>query len=97
MTHPDLFRIHIWVSGRVQNVGFRAFVADQALRIGVNGWVRNVGWDTVEAVAEGSRPLVEKFVEAVKRGPSVARVDEHRLEEEPPTGEFARFEIRSSR
>jgi acylphosphatase len=93
----DLARVHIWVTGRVQGVGFRAFVASSAGFIGVTGWVRNAGYDTVEAVAEGSRQQVEQFIRVAKTGPSASRVDESRMEEETPSGEFANFEIRSSR
>jgi acylphosphatase len=48
--------------------------------------VRNVGWDTVEAVAEGSRRQIEQFVQLMKSGPRASRVDEIRVEEEPPEG-----------
>ena len=90
-------RVHIWVTGRVQGVGFRAFVAHSAGFIGISGWVRNVGLNTVEAVAEGSRQQVEQFIAAVKTGPRPARVNESRVETETPTGEFGGFEMRSSR
>ena len=93
----DIARVHIWVTGRVQGVGFRAFMATSAGFIGVTGWVRNIGYGTVEAVAEGTRQQIEQFIRAVKTGPSASRVDESRVEEETPTGEFAYFEIRSSR
>jgi acylphosphatase len=78
--------VHVWVKGRVQGVGFRAHVEYYASRIGVSGWVRNVGWNTVEAVAEGSREQVDRFVERVKSGPAASRVDEARVEEEPISG-----------
>ncbi len=90
-------RVHLWVTGRVQNVGFRAFVADSAQIIGVRGWVRNVGYDTVEAVAEGSPQQIEQFVQMMKTGPRASRVDNSRLEEETPTGEFPDFDIHYSR
>ena len=92
----DLARIHIWVTGRVQGVGFRAFVASSARFIGVTGWVRNMGYEMVEAVAEGTRQQVEQFIRVVKTGPGASRVDEGRVEEETPSGEFVDFEIRSS-
>jgi acylphosphatase len=82
----EIIRIHIWVKGRVQGVGFRAHVEYYASRIGVSGWVRNVGWDTVEAVAEGSREQVDRFIERVKTGPPASRVDEARVEEETVGG-----------
>lgn len=97
MNEHEAKRLHVWVRGRVQGVGFRAFVIETALRLGLTGWVRNVGWDTVETVAEGSAAALEAFVQALKSGPRMARVDECRVEEETPSGEFDRFEMRSSR
>jgi acylphosphatase len=84
------------VRGRVQGVGFRAHVEFAARQAGVTGWVRNVGSDTVEAVAEGEREKVGRFVEAVKAGPRGARVEESRVESEAPSGEFMEFQVRRS-
>jgi len=92
----DLVRAHIWVKGRVQGVGFRAHVEFYARQVGVTGWVRNVGWDTVEAVAEGERGKMERFVAMMKEGPSMSRVDESMVEWENPTGEFREFGVRRS-
>lgn len=89
-------RVHIWVQGRVQAVGFRAFVQQNAILIGVTGWVRNVGYDTVEAVAEGTKEQVEKFLQMVKRGPLGSRVDESREEWEQVMGESSTFKVKSS-
>jgi acylphosphatase len=89
-------RAHVWVKGRVQGVGFRAHVEYYAGRIGVAGWVRNVGWDTVEAVAEGERTKVDRFIEMMKQGPSASRVDESKVEWENPTGEFKDFGVKRS-
>ena len=92
----DLKRVHIWVKGRVQGVGFRAHVEHYAAQIGVAGWVRNVGYDTVEAVAEGTAGQVDQFIEMVKQGPRMSRVDESRVEEESVTGEFVGFGVKRS-
>ena len=89
-------RAHVWVQGTVQNVGFRAYVEAQAHQVGVTGWVRNVGYDTVEAVAEGEREKAERFIEAMKAGPRASRVRESKVEWEPVTGEFKSFEVRRS-
>jgi acylphosphatase len=97
MTTQENVRGHIWVRGRVQGVGFRAFVMESGEMIGVTGWVRNVGWNQVEAVAEGPRDKVEQFIEAVKAGPRASHVDESKVEWETPTGEFPSFNMRSSR
>lgn len=93
----DIVRIHVWVQGRVQAVGFRAFVQQNALQIGVTGWVRNVGYDTVEAQAEGTKEQIEVFLQMIKRGPTISRVDESREEWEQATGEFKSFGMKSSR
>ncbi len=93
----DIIRIHMWVTGRVQGVGFRAHVEYHARQIGaITGWVRNVGYDVVEVVAEGNQDSVQKFIEFVKQGPRGAIVNESRLEDETPTGEFSDFSVRRS-
>jgi acylphosphatase len=93
----NVARAHIWVKGRVQGVGFRAHVEYSARQIGgLTGWVRNVGYDTVEAIAEGERGKVDRLIEAMKQGPRASRVDESRVEWETPTGEFAQFGVMRS-
>jgi acylphosphatase len=88
--------MHIRVKGRVQGVGFRAHVEYYAKQIGVTGWVRNVGWNTVEAVAEGTREQVERFIEMMKEGPRMSRVDEAQVDYETATGEFVEFGVKGS-
>ena len=93
----NIVRAHIQVKGRVQGVGFRAHVEYRARQIGgLTGWVRNVGYDTVEAVAEGERDNVERLIEEMKQGPRASRVDESKVEWETPTGEFDRFGVKRS-
>ena len=97
LQNNDLVRVHIWVKGRVQGVGFRAHVEYSARQIGgLTGWVRNVGYDTVEAIAEGERDKVERLIEAMKQGPRSARVDESKVDWETPTGEFQGFGVKRS-
>src|SRR5262245_59527949 len=93
----DIVRAHIWVKGRVQGVGFRAHVEYHARQIGsLTGWVRNAGYDTVEAVAEGEREKMERFIEMMRQGPSMSRVDESKVEWEDVTGEFREFGVKRS-
>ena len=87
-------RVHIWVTGRVQGVGFRAFVQQSGTLFGLAGWVHNLGYDQVETIAEGSRDVVQRFTEVVKTGPRASRVEDAHVEWEMPTGEFKRFEVR---
>lgn len=91
----DIVRAHVWVKGRVQGVGFRAYVEYSARQAGVTGWVRNVGYDTVEAVAEGERAKVEQFIEWIKQGPRASRVEESKVEWEDARGE-REFGVRRS-
>ncbi len=93
----ETVRAHIWVKGRVQGVGFRAHVEYAARQLGgITGWVRNVGYDVVEALAEGTFETVERFIEKVKEGPGASRVDEARVEWEEPVGEFEGFAVKRS-
>ncbi|MDX9992486.1 MAG: acylphosphatase [Anaerolineales bacterium] len=90
-------RLQIWVTGRVQGVGFRAFTARAAQTLGLRGWVRNLGYDQVEALAEGQRADLEAFAQIVRSGPRASRVDEFRHEWLSASGEFDGFAVRSSR
>ena len=93
--NSEIARAHIWVTGRVQGVGFRAHMEYCARQIGgLTGWVRNVGYDTVEAIAEGERQDVELFIAAMQQGPRASRVDESIVEWETPTGEFPEFGVK---
>ena len=96
-TNPsEIIRVHMWIKGRVQAVGFRAHVEFYALQIGVLGWVRNIGRDTVETVAEGTREQIDQFIGMVKTGPPASRVDEARVEYETPTGRLDGFTVKHS-
>jgi acylphosphatase len=65
---------HVTVHGRVQGVGFRAFVEQEALVRGLQGWVRNRRDGSVEAVFSGEVATVAGMIEACGRGPFGARV-----------------------
>ena len=67
--------VRLVVRGRVQGVGFRAFVEETAFDLGLKGWVRNRRDGSVEAVAAGAPTAVDALIEAVRRGPRAARVD----------------------
>jgi acylphosphatase len=94
MTEAEKVRIHARVEGRVQGVNFRYFTWENALRLGISGWVRN-RWDrSVEVVAEGEREAIGRFLTALRVGPRSARVTQVKVEQGEPTGEFTRFTIR---
>jgi acylphosphatase len=66
---------HVIVHGRVQGVGFRAFVEREALTRGIEGWVRNRRDGSVEALFAGDADVVAGMIEACAQGPLGARVD----------------------
>ena len=66
---------HVIVRGRVQGVGFRAFVEREALRRGLEGWVRNCRDGTVEALFAGEPAVVADMMEAAWRGPRASHVE----------------------
>ncbi|HSI42616.1 MAG TPA: acylphosphatase [Xanthobacteraceae bacterium] len=71
--------LHILVHGRVQGVGYRAFVEREARRRGLSGWVRNRREGTVEAVFAGPADQVDAMLAACRRGPpgaGVLRIDQ---------------------
>ncbi len=68
------------ISGRVQGVGFRYSMQQEALRLGATGWVRNRADGTVEAQIHGSPEVIAAMLKWARRGPPAARV-EHLLVE----------------
>lgn len=86
-------RAHIWVSGWVQGVFFRAHTKDMAVSLGLKGWVRNLRDGRVEGVFEGEEEALEQMLSWSRKGPSSARVDDVEVEWEEPTGEFGDFSI----
>jgi acylphosphatase len=87
-------RIHVWVKGMVQGVGFRYFTIREARESGVTGWVRNSADGGVEIVAEGEKWKLKEFTESVKMGPSHATVTALEVKEEKYKNEFKDFEVR---
>jgi len=85
---------HLKISGRVQGVGFRYSMAEEAERLGVTGWVRNRRDGTVEAVLDGPPDSVSALLAWARRGPRGASVTEVEVEEIPES--FERFEMRPS-
>jgi len=83
---------HLKISGRVQGVGFRYSMSEEAERLGVTGWVRNRRDGTVEAVVDGAPDAVEGILAWARRGPRGASVTEVEVSEISES--FERFELR---
>jgi acylphosphatase len=71
----------VTIRGRVQGVGYRAWVEHQAVNHGLEGWVRNRRDGSVEALLAGPADVVADLIARCRRGPSTARVDA--VEDEP--------------
>ncbi len=90
----DKIRKHIFISGRVQGVGFRAFTRQNAQQLGVNGWVKNLYDGRVEAVLEGDKSTVKQLESKLKKGPRFANVDNIEVQNESYEGDFSSFSIK---
>jgi len=66
--------VHVRIEGRVQGVGYRAFVETRAAELGLTGWVRNRRDGSVEAVLQGSPDAIEAVLDACRAGPPASRV-----------------------
>lgn len=66
---------HLLIAGKVQGVGYRAWLERTAGKAGLSGWVRNRQEGTVEALLHGAQPDVEAVIERARKGPIMARVD----------------------
>ena len=88
MNDPSRKAVHAAIRGRVQGVGYRAWLAREAESRDLDGWVRNRRDGTVEAVLAGPGILVDEVLERARRGPSAARVEavESAPAEDPGTG-----------
>lgn len=86
-------RAHLFISGRVQGVFYRAFTQEVAQSLKLNGWVRNLRDGRVEAVFEGQEDAICLAIQRCKEGPPHARVENIEVIWEEPEG-LKGFEIR---
>ena len=77
----EVATVRVTIEGRVQGVGYRAWVADQAEMLGLVGWVRNRRDGTVEAVVSGDAATVDEFLARCRDGPRAAIVSGVRSED----------------
>ncbi len=89
-----LVRAHVFVSGKVQGVWFRGTTKDEADKLGLTGWVRNLPDGRVEAIFEGEKEKIEKAIQFCGKGPRGARVTAVEVSWESYTGEFKDFKTR---
>jgi acylphosphatase len=94
MGNPEKARLHATLDGRVQGVGFRAFVMQQAQNLGLSGWVRNRWNGSVEVLAEGSRDVLETFLSLLRRGPRSSYVSDLDFDWSEFQGDLSGFFVR---
>jgi acylphosphatase len=87
-------RAHVFISGRVQGVFFRAYTRDKALELGLKGWVRNLRDGRVEAVFEGEKDRVEEMLSWCHKGSPYSRVTNVEVHWQEPAGDLHSFEVR---
>jgi acylphosphatase len=92
----ELRRSHVFITGKVQGVGYRFSTQDVAQVFGLAGWVRNLSDGRVEAVFEGDRTAVEQMIAWCRKGPPNAVVEKVTVTNEEPEG-LSGFEIRRSK
>jgi len=93
MPEDELQQLHVLIEGRVQGVGFRYFVYDQALALGITGWVRNRMDGSVEVLAESRRSKLDQFLSVLQRGSRSSMVLSIHPTWKPATREYTDFRI----
>jgi acylphosphatase len=86
-------RFHLVIFGRVQGVGYRYFAQEAAEEMGLQGWIRNGINGTVEAEIEGPKETVDRWVECLRQGPSLSKVERIEFTEKPSLGQMDHFSI----
>ena len=84
---------HVYVSGQVQGVNFRFYTRQEALRLGLAGWVRNLMDGRVEVMIQGEEEAVNEMIAWCRRGPPSARVENVQVLWETPKGTLSGFGV----
>ena len=87
-------RVHLFVTGDVQGVFYRAETASRAQQLNITGWVRNLPDGRVEAILEGEETNVQKIIDFCRKGPPNACVVDIDATRHEWKGEFESFTIR---
>lgn len=84
---------HIYITGRVQGVGFRHFTRKNAESLGVKGWVKNLSDGRVEAVFQGTENKVKELIERCKEGPRSSYVKDIEVTDADDSKDHSSFEV----
>jgi acylphosphatase len=94
MNENDQHRLHAFIKGRVQGVGFRYYTLQTAQDNDLTGWVRNLHDGRVEIVAEGAHSDLNTFLRDMRKGPISADVEDVDYAFKDASGEFNKFRVR---
>lgn len=86
-------RLHVYVSGRVQGVGFRAFIKRNAKELSLKGWVKNLPDGRVETIVEGKKGEIKRFIKILKEGSNRSRIEDIDIKKEDYKDSFSDFKI----
>ncbi|TDX47812.1 acylphosphatase [Orenia marismortui] len=87
-------RKHLYISGKVQGVGFRWYTSEKAAYLGIKGWVKNLSDGRVEATISGDKDKVKKMIDFISTGSPLAQVDKVEVIDEDYQGEFKKFKTK---
>jgi acylphosphatase len=85
--------VRLMISGTIQGIFFRMFCKENADKLGLKGYVRNLDDGDVELVLEGNSDEIEKMIEICKQGPPRARIRKIQIQEIKWQGDFKEFKI----
>lgn len=85
---------HIFISGRVQGVGFRHFIRKNAEALGVTGWVKNLPDGRVEAIFQGNEEQVEELIQRCKKGPVASFVQDIEVRDTEDETVYKSFDVK---
>lgn len=86
-------QVHLIISGRVQGVLFRSNTKNQADKLEITGWVKNLPNGSVEITAQGKRETLDNLISWCKAGPLFAKVEKLKVKWQKPSDFFQTFEI----
>ncbi len=87
--------VHVLISGKVQGVGYRYATVQEAQKLGIRGWVRNRLDGRVEAIFEGTEPIIEQMLQWCHQGPTTAKVTDVTVETVKPRF-YQGFEVKET-
>lgn len=91
-----MVQAHVYISGFVQGVGFRAYVRSKARKIGITGWVRNLTDGRVEGVFQGEKETVLRLIALCRRGPFFSNTTDIVVDWEEGNEQFSEFTKRET-